>query len=72
MNANDDVVLHDLQTIEASLCTELGSEQPAESGLGDGFMVGSASGFMVGSASGFMVGSASGFMVGSASGFMVG
>ncbi|RYZ06474.1 MAG: hypothetical protein EOO73_15990 [Myxococcales bacterium] len=67
MNTDDDIEVHDLETIETRLCVEPAGEQEAslaESNSASGFMVGSASGFMVGSASGFMVGSASGFMVG--------
>jgi hypothetical protein len=67
MHTDDDIEVHDMQTIEASLRTEAADEHEAraqEAASASGFMVGSASGFMVGSASGFMVGSASGFMVG--------
>jgi hypothetical protein len=64
MTTDDDIEVHDLQTLEASLCTAPAEPSPSETSSASGFMVGSASGFMVGSASGFMVGSASGFMVG--------
>ena len=56
---NDDIQMHDLETIEQNL----DSEKPPEQDAASGFMVPSASGFMVLSASGFMVLSASGFMV---------
>jgi hypothetical protein len=51
MDNDDDIQLHELETIEHNL----ESEQPPEQDAASGFMVLSASGFMVLSASGFMV-----------------
>ena len=59
MNDNDDIDLHELETIECNLSTE----QPAERESSDGLASQSASGFMMASASGFMMASASGFMM---------
>ena len=67
-NKDDDVALHDQETIEANLSLERAAEHERDGALAAET---SASGFMVPSASGFMVPSASGFMVPSASGFMV-
>jgi hypothetical protein len=50
METSNDIELHDLETIEASLSAE-GSAEPHEAG----FEVASASGFLVASASGFLV-----------------
>jgi hypothetical protein len=50
METNDDIELHDLETIEASLAVE-GASDPQRAG----FEVSSASGFLVSSASGFLV-----------------
>ncbi len=50
MENQDDIELHDLQTIEDCLRAESPSEREVDAARS------SASGFMVGSASGFMVG----------------
>ncbi|HYQ17364.1 MAG TPA: hypothetical protein VEQ58_16440 [Polyangiaceae bacterium] len=51
MNTNDDIELHELETIERKLSGEAASDSEAS----DGFLVASASGFLVASASGFLV-----------------
>ncbi|HEX2871848.1 MAG TPA: hypothetical protein VHP33_11340 [Polyangiaceae bacterium] len=58
-NNDDDVELHELETIECNLS----AEQQAEGDATDGLASQSASGFMMASASGFMMASASGFMM---------
>jgi hypothetical protein len=67
MTDNDDIDLHELETIECNLSTE----QPSGRDSSDGVASQSTSGFAMASASGFMMASASGFMMASASGFMM-
>jgi hypothetical protein len=64
---NDDIELHELETIERNLSTEIVPERDATTG----FMMVSPSGFMMVSPSGFMMVSPSGFMMVSPSGFMM-
>lgn len=59
MNNDDDIDLHELETIECNLS----AEQSAERESTDALASQSASGFMMASASGFMMASASGFMM---------
>jgi hypothetical protein len=58
MNTDNEIALHELETIERHLNTEA-----QETDASDDFAVASASGFAVASASGFAVASASGFAV---------
>jgi hypothetical protein len=51
MDNSEDIELHELETIERNLSSDVASEHDAT----DGYAVLSASGFMVLSASGFMV-----------------
>jgi hypothetical protein len=59
MNSNDDIELHDCETIERNLSVE----GPENAEAAEGFLVMSASGFLMPSASGFLMLSASGFLV---------
>ena len=59
MNHEDDIELHELETIECNLSAERSAEPESTDALASQ----SASGFMMASASGFMMASASGFMM---------
>lgn len=51
MDSDDDVQLHELESIEQNLSTD---DVDGE-GAGDGFLITSASGFLITSASGFLI-----------------
>jgi hypothetical protein len=51
MNSDEDVQLHELESIERNLSTD----EVESDGAGDCFLITSASGFLITSASGFLI-----------------